>query len=249
MIEGRFMKYWVLLFLLVCSQSLWACPPPEELSQNIKNLFPRLQNFKIDSVNPLPMGWCEVVLKFKQGKRILYVDQKGEYAFVGQLFSFKGRENLTLTRLKDLNRLSPAQLKRLDELVAFEVGNGPKSLFLVTDPDCPYCKKMEKILSSLIKEGKVRVKVLLYPLEKLHPEARAKSVAIICDKKAWEGLLKGYKSGNLCAEGEKKISLTQAYLRSLGIYGTPTLILPNGQIINGAKNEEQLRKLLGIDGS
>ena len=46
--------------------------------------------------------------------------------------------------------------------VSFSYGKGSKDLYLVTDPECPYCIKFEKAAEG--KLGEYRVHVILYPL-------------------------------------------------------------------------------------
>lgn len=48
-----------------------------------------------------------------------------------------------------------------------------------------FVKKAENVLDQLVKEGKISVKVVLYPLEALHPQAKSKAIALICDKKGF----------------------------------------------------------------
>jgi hypothetical protein len=53
------------------------------------------------------------------------------------------------------------------------------------DPDCPYCKVLEKTLKEV---NNLTVFVFLFPIDQLHPEAAAKSRAVWCapDRaKAW----------------------------------------------------------------
>ncbi len=240
----------VLTFWLCLGASVWAgqCPSGEEVLNKLKKLFPRADQFQIESIKPSTVpGFCEVVLKSKGPFRnIIYVDQKGRYAFLGQLIDLEKGQNLTRQKIITLSKLTPEQLKKLDSLVAFTAGEGPKTLYLITDPDCPFCKKLEKTLQELIKEGKITVKVILFPLERLHPKAKEKSIAIICDKKGFEGLLIGYTSSNQCEEGKKKVKEAQKYLFSLGIRGTPTIILTNGKMLRGALPKVQLEKELGL---
>jgi len=227
---------------------VWACPTPQKVEGALKKAFPRARNLKVQKVSKSPVaGFCEAVVSTGGPfKNIIYVDEKGEYAFLGQLLNLKTGENLTRKRVMELSKLKPEQVKKLEELVAFTEGKGKKVVYLVTDPDCPFCKRLEKTLLELIKEGKITVKVVFMPLERLHPKAKEKAIAITCDRKGLAELLAGYTSTNQCTEGKEKVEKAQKYLASLGIRGTPALILPDGRILRGALPRPQIEKFLSL---
>ncbi len=246
----RRIVFLVWLFLFSFTFSAWAakCPSAQEVKKGLEKLFPRASQLTVESVKPSKVpGFCEAVLH-AQGpfRNIVYVDQKGRYAFIGQLLDLKEGQNLTRKRLIELSKLTKEQLKKLDSLVAFVEGKGPKTIYLITDPDCPFCKKLEKTLQELIKEGKVTVKVIMFPLERLHPKAKEKAISIICDKKGLAELLAGYTSSNQCEEGKKKVEEAQRFLGSLGVRGTPTMVLSDGRMLRGALPKAQLEKELGL---
>jgi len=238
----------LLIFFGLISSWSWAsrCPSPEGVLTSLKKLFPRVRNLRVEELRPSPVpGFCEVVVVPGPGvKKLFYVDETGRYAFFGRLYDLKQGENLTQRRLAELNRLRPDQLKELDSLVAFQVGRGPKTLYLVTDPDCPFCRRLETTLDGLLKEGRITLKVILYPLTALHPEAKKKCISLICDHKGWSELLAGYVSDHLCPEGQAKVEKAIKWLRNAGLRGTPALILPDGRVFPGAKTREQILHLL-----
>ncbi len=235
----------LLLALFLGSQIVWAdkgCPAPDKLKETLKILFSR-QDFKIASVRPAPVaGLCEVIIEARGSKKLTYVDASGRYLVVGRIIDIKARKDLTQERVTELNRLSPAKLKELENLVAFSVGKGPE-IFLITDPDCPHCKRAERILLPLAQEGKIKVKVILFPLEALHPKAKEKAVAIICDGKGLSALIEGYQ-GKQCQKGLEKVEKAIATLPKLGIRATPTYIFPDGRMISGVLNAEQLLRMV-----
>ncbi len=223
----------------------WAqkdCPDPQTLKNALRGLFTN-HKFEIASVSKAPVaGLCEVIIQTGGSKKLTYVDSSGRYLVVGRIIDIKARKDLTQQRVIDLNRLNPAKLKELEKLVAFSAGKGPE-VFLVTDPDCPHCKRAEKILLSLVREGKIKVKVILFPLEALHPQAKAKAIAIICDGKGLEALIEGYQ-GRQCARGKEKVEQALALLPKLGIRATPTYIFPDGRVISGVLDAQKLLQMV-----
>ena len=61
-------------------------------------------------------------------------------------------------------------IKALKEIAAYKLGNGADEYFLFTDPECPYCHKLEKRLSSL--KDNATVYVVLFPLS-FHKNAKS----------------------------------------------------------------------------
>ena len=239
----------VLVLFLWAVQALAAkgCPDPSKLKEALRGLFTN-PNFEIVSLKEAPVaGLCEVIIKAPGAKKLAYVDTSGKFLVVGRIIDIKARKDLTQERVIELNRLKPESLKELEKLVAFSVGKG-KEVYFVTDPDCPHCKQAEKILASLIKEGKIRVKVILFPLEALHPEAKAKAVSIICERKFdLESLIEGYQ-GRECPEGRKKVEAALSLLPKLGIRATPTYIFPDGRVISGVLSAPKLLEMVGENG-
>jgi thiol:disulfide interchange protein DsbC len=142
------------------------------------------------------------------------------------------------------NRLSPEEMRQLESLSPFHLGNGKKVIYLVTDPQCPYCKQAEALLKKMAAKEDLQVRFLLFPLDS-HKGAKEQCIAVVCDNKGLEGFDSGYQSGNQCAEGQKKIDNTIAFLQKKGITSTPTFIFSNGLYISGLLSEEDLRTRLG----
>ncbi len=64
----------------------------------------------------------------------------------------------------------PKDVKAIKEGVSFSYGTGSKEIYIVTDPECPYCSRFEK--SVVGKMGDYRVHVILMPLS-FHKKAPA----------------------------------------------------------------------------
>jgi glutaredoxin len=73
--------------------------------------------------------------------------------------------------------INPEFKKTIDELVSFKVGSGAENIYIVTDPECPYCKKYEASLKPLKElESSYTINYIFLPLESLgHNKARSMS--------------------------------------------------------------------------
>jgi thiol:disulfide interchange protein DsbC len=219
------------------------CPTPEKIQSSLKKLFP---NAEPGVIQPSEVkGICQVQIKLGAQVRLLYVDGQGDYFLAGNLIEAKSGRNLTLEATQLLNRLGADDLRQLEALTAFTLGKGDKVLYFVTDPQCPYCKQAEAILKKMTEKGELTVRFIFFPLPS-HKGAKEQCISIICDKKGLEGLEKGYKSENQCAEGVKKVDESLAFLQKKGISSTPTFIFSDGIFNPGLMPEEALRQRLGL---
>jgi len=216
------------------SQPSLSCPKLEDLQKIVNSIQQGIQLEKVSQAQIA--GLCEVIVKLSENEKALfYTDSQGKYVVTGNIIELSTKKNLTSEKLALLNKrvLPKEQLSELEKVVAFTLGNSPNYVYFITDPDCPFCKQAEGILDSLVKEGKLMVKVILFPLEPIHPQAKAKSISILCDKKGFEGLKAGYLSQNQCEAGKKKVEDSIGLMQKIGVRGTPTFVFPDGEMKSG----------------
>lgn len=116
-------------------------------------------------------------IKVGTQNHLLYVDGQGEFALAGTLHELKTGKNLTQEAFLILNRLTPEELQHLESLTAFTLGRGKKVVYLVTDPQCSYCKQTESLLKKLIEKADLMVRFLLLPLDS-HKGTREQCISI-----------------------------------------------------------------------
>lgn len=221
------------------------CQPAGKLEQGIRKIYPKLK-FEIIKISPSEVpGLCRIQIKIGAQNHLLYSDSRGDFLLAGNLFEIKTGQNLTQETIQFLNRLSPEEIHQLEPLTAFTLGQGKKVVYLVTDPQCPYCKQAEALLKKITAKEDLLVRFLLFPLDS-HKGAREQCISILCDHKGIEGFNSGYQSNNQCPEGIKKIESTLAFFKKKGISATPTFIFSDGIYISGLPTEEELRRRLGL---
>lgn len=202
----------------------------------------RLPGAKIGHISPGPVpGLVEVVV---DGINVIYTDKNGDLAFIGNVVNLKTKENLTRKRAEEVAFVNFSQIPLTQAIVKVK-GDGSRKLVVFSDPDCPYCKQLEKELAFL---DNVTIYVMLYPIEQLHPGARKKSAAVWCSSdraKAWDNLML-YGKEPAAATGECKTPLDEihALAQRLSITGTPGLVFQNGKLVPGALKTEEIEKLL-----
>ena len=223
---------------LLCSLGVSANVMADEAALR-KTLQSHLQGKKIDGLKQTPyMGLYEVVVE----DEILYTDEKGTYLFFGHIVDPKTRQSFTSQRqqeIRDARRISFDSLP-LDQAIKAVKGNGKRKVAVFTDPNCPYCKRLEK---ELTKVTDVTVYTLLYPiLNGSEPTARA----IWCspDKlKAWnEFMLQDISPPGKECEAPLARLLQEG--RKHNISGTPALIFSDGSIVPGLITADKIEEKL-----
>ena len=207
-----------------------------------KNLETRL-GAVVDSITRLPVGGLYEV---RVGDDVFYSDTTGNYILVGNLIDLRSRENLTRTRVEEIKQASlpPFKFAELPFEAAVKVvkGGGRRKVAIFEDPNCGYCKKLEK---SILDIGDVTVYVFLYPV--LGPDSLVKSKQVWCAKdraKAWNDWMQNATA--LTGDGACTTPLdkTLGLGKRLRVDGTPTLFFPNNKRVEGAIDAQDLEKLL-----
>lgn len=206
-----------------------------------KNLAERLPNFpKIDEVSKTPIpGLYEVRI----GTEVLYSDEQGNHLIQGQVIDTRSRANLTEERIEKLSAIDFSTLPLKDALV-IKQGSGARKLAVFVDPNCGYCKRFERDLTT-VKD--LTIYAFLYPI--LGPDSNAKSRDIWCAKDsgaAWRAwMIDGVtppKAAASCdsAALERNLAMGQKYR----VQGTPALVFENGVRKPGALPAAQVEQLL-----
>lgn len=202
-----------------------------DIQQRFEKLYPELP---VQSVTATPLtGIYELVLGQQGDYQVVYTDAKVGYLFTGDMIDLKNKQSLTEQRMSELNRVDVKQLP-LQNAVKEVRGNGQHQLIVFSDPDCPYCKQLEK---ELAKVNNVTVYTFLYPLAELHPNAERKSRQIWCSKDqlaAWHAQMRDGKAPTGNDKCANPVADNIALGHKLGFSGTPTLIFSDGSVVPGA---------------
>jgi thiol:disulfide interchange protein DsbC len=233
------MKLFAVLMLTVLGATL-SHAGEKEARRAVQALAPEV---KIVSITAAPVaGLYEVVIDGPRGPAVVYASTKGDHVIVGELLDVKQRRNLTDERMEKLTAVKFDSLP-LNQAIKVVKGNGKRKLVVFSDPDCPFCKKLEPELAKL---NDVTIYTFPYPLP-MHPDAARKSKLVWCAKdrvQAWDDLmLRGRLPANGRTDCGDPVEANLALGQKLRIEGTPALIFADGRRVPGyveAANIEQL---------
>ncbi len=195
-------------------------------------------NAQVKSVTQSPVaGLYEVVIN----NSIVYTDTQGKYLIQGEILEIKTGNNLTQARESEVNKVNWNEFP-LQNAVKVVRGNGARKMVVFADPNCGYCKRLEKTFSEM---NNVTIYTFLMPI--LSPDSTTKSKQIWCSAdagKTWvDWMVNGVTPNGKqdCATPlDKNISLG----KSLSISGTPAIFFVDGSRIPGAASKEVLEKKL-----
>lgn len=224
-----------------------AATPDEQAASAIQAAFAeRYPKVSVKSVLPSHIPGLYEVLA---GNQILYADARGDFLLMGPLVDTRLRLNITQQRLAELTAVKFDSLP-LDKAITLVKGKGERHIAVFSDPECPYCKRLEKELAGM---DNLTVHLFLMPLAQLHPGAPALARDIWCSADpaaSWRAyMLDGRKPEAAPAkEGDKPcqdpIQAIAALADEMGISGTPAIILPTGRRVDGFLPADKLEAAL-----
>ena len=239
-----FIRILTVLSSMLALLSGLACADEASIRAEFLKKYPQA---KVESISKTPyLGLYEMLVDGE----VVYTDPDFNYLIVGSIIETKTKINLTDARQREIEDKKLKSLAFPFEQLPFDLaikkvkGDGSRKVAVFSDPDCPYCKKLERDLD---KVTDVTIYLFLFPIEQLHPKAPEMSRAIWCapDRvKAWdEYMLKGVVPKS--PKCDNPVDKIVAYGQSKKINGTPTIFFPDGKRVPGAIPAERFEELLG----
>jgi thiol:disulfide interchange protein DsbC len=221
-------------------------------NQGIKDVLTKLKvpDAKVLSITESPIQeFCEIVFENMGRTEIFYLDRDKKYFIYGSLVEISSMSNKTqerFRRIRDSKRIDIAKIPMNDVLILGEIGASKKAV-VFTDPDCPFCGQLHQTMKQIVAKRKdIAFYIKFLPLP-MHKDAYWKAKSIVCNK-SLKMLEDNFEKKEIprteCATEEVNNSAKLA--ATFGISGTPSLILPDGRIREGAMPEAELLNL--IDG-
>jgi thiol:disulfide interchange protein DsbC len=256
-IPATFILFLLLLFFIVHSvfagdsgkKKTCNTISPLEIQDVLKKI--NANNAKVLYIKKSPLaGICEVAIERGGQTNIFYLNIDKTHLIFGNLLELKTMTNLTTksaTEIQDKKRIDISKISLSAALVLGDL-KAEKKVIIFTDPDCPYCSSLHNVMKQIIAMRKdIAFYIKMYPLE-FHEDAYWKSKSIVCNNSIQ--LLQDSFDKKEIAKTDCKteeVDNTLKLAKSLGITGTPAIILPDGRLRMGAMPEEELTKL--IDGN
>ena len=208
-----------------------------EVNAEKEKLMTSIPKLRVDGFREAPLkGLYEITA----GEQVFYFSPEG-YLFFGEIWT-KGGKNLTAEQRE---KIAAERIKNLPLDKALKIGAGPKKVIEFTDPDCPYCRKVDTFLA---KRTDVTRYIYFVPLRTIHPDAEKKARYILAHanrEQAFHEVFTGTLDGKPVpvAAGVQQTHLAEMekIAARLGVRGTPALWI-EGAPVTGA----DLQRISGL---
>lgn len=209
----------------------------EDLKMALSGLLPDVQ---IDSVKSTPIeGLYQVTI----GPDIIYMTGDGNYVIKGELLDLKGRRNITEDVRADA-RVEILESINKDEYIEFASENMRDAIYVFTDVDCGYCRKLHQDVPELNSRG-ISVRYLAYPRAGVNSATGQEMSNVWCADNRQDALT---ASKNREGVEEKSCNdpVAEQYKlgQKLGVRGTPAIYLQNGRMLPGYMPPNEIVKQL-----
>jgi thiol:disulfide interchange protein DsbC len=184
------------------------------------------------------------------GTQFLYVSETGEYIIAGDMY--RARPGLFVP-VKDLaaaniRKTRMAGVPKEDTIIFPAVGETKAIVYVFTDVDCHYCRKLHNESVPELNQQGVEVRYLAYPRAGLNSASYRKIASAWCAKDKQKALsaLKNRQSipENICENNP--VAAQYALGQEMGVTGTPALIMEDGMLLPGYRPAPELLKIVGV---
>ncbi|WP_447018477.1 thioredoxin fold domain-containing protein [Shewanella algae] len=208
--------------------------------QQTQSKFENLLPLKVNKVSDSPLSGF---YQLESDRGIFYASKDGKFIFSGSLHNFEeGLLNLTALRQRELANQQLAAFA--DQLIVYPAKQEKYRVTVFTDPTCGYCRKLHSEIAEYNKLG-ITIAYAAFPRGGVNSEMDKILKDVWCSTNPAEALTKA-KNDMALPHRACKNPVDQMYRvgESLGINGTPALIMPNGEMAPGYVPPHQLFQTL-----
>lgn len=205
------------------------------------------RDLEIARILPTPLVGLYLVELKRQG--FLYATGDGQYLIEGDMYRVLDAGtvvNLTDARRNVLRREMLSAVSR-DEMIVFAPEGEVRAVLSVfTDVDCGYCRKLHKEMPRLNEFG-IEVRYLAYPRSGVGTASYDKMVTAWCSEDPQDAITRLKLGQELAALScDSPVAAQYELGQSIGVRGTPALILESGEMLPGYLPAHELAKRLGV---
>lgn len=227
------MRHLVSALLLAASVMVPAVAADKSPAEIAKQLGVPAANVK---PSPIP-GLYEVTKDHRFG----YVSASGRYFLQGDMIDMVTKDNLTEADRRQ-DRLNALTAMGPQNFIDFPPPPPIKTRYVVTvftDITCPFCRRLHAMMSEFNKRG-IEIRYAFFPRSGPNTSAFVAAESVWCSKDRRSALDKAFADAEAgkplpqANAGCQNPVLSQYELgRELGLRGTPMLILPSGEKVDG----------------
>jgi thiol:disulfide interchange protein DsbC len=195
---------------------------------------------KVGTIRPSEIkGVFEVTI----GASIYYVSEDGKYLLQGRLIDLANKVDLTEQKLSSTRK---AALEKLgtDKMIVFKPKIGKYKVYVFTDIDCGYCRKLHSEIDQYLAEG-IQIQYLFFPRAGKGSDSYHKAVSVWCAKDRNAALTAAKKDGSIENKTcDNPVDEHMQLAAEFDAKGTPLIVTENGNTFPGYLPAKQLLEAL-----
>jgi thiol:disulfide interchange protein DsbC len=231
----NFFKFVVIIWLGIASLTVAA--NEASIKKAIENAMP---GATVGAIKPSEIkGVFEVII----GASVYYVSEDGKYLLQGRLIDLANKVDLTEQKMSSTRK---AALEKLgaDKMIVFKPKIGKYKVFVFTDIDCGYCRKLHSEIDQYLAEG-IQINYLFFPRAGKGSDSYHKAVSVWCAKDRNAALTDAKKDGKIESKTcENPVDEHMRLAAEFDAKGTPLIVTENGNSFPGYLPAKQLLEAL-----
>jgi len=203
-------------------------------------LIKAMPSVKVDSIKPSEIkGLYEVIM----GANIYYVSDDAKYLLQGRLVDLASRTDLTEAKLSGTRKLALEKLGT-DKMIVFKPKIGKYKVFVFTDIDCGYCRKLHSEIDQYLAQG-ISIQYLFFPRAGKGSDSYNKAVSVWCSDDRNAALTAAKKDQTLPAKTcVNPVDEHMQLAADFDVKGTPMIVTEKGNVFPGYLPAKQLVEAL-----
>ncbi len=242
------MKYRFLTGMALCVALLSACAqagPEDVIRAKVKAVLPDIE---ITSIKALPIPGLYIVNA--SNYESVMASSDGRYLIQGELLEIKGNRIVSVEdqSLVEDRKQSLAAVKTADMVVFPATGKKKGTVYIFTDVDCGYCRKLHKEMPEINKLG-IEVRYLAFPRSGPGTPLAVGMNNVWCAPDRLQAMTDakaGKKAPAAPANCKSPVDAQYALGVKLGVRGTPAIFSEEGLQLGGYVPAADLAKALDI---
>ncbi|WP_293748127.1 bifunctional protein-disulfide isomerase/oxidoreductase DsbC [uncultured Paraglaciecola sp.] len=208
--------------------------------EQVKTKLQTSLGMQIASIGDAPVPG---LLQIMTAKGLFYVSENASYLLQARIYNLdEGMRNETEEALGGM-RLGGLQQFQ-NAVIEYKADNEKYVVNIFTDITCGYCRKLHNEMDKYNDLG-ITVRYLAFPRNGLNSKSYSDMVSVWCaDDK--QQAMDNAKAGDTVPSKtcSSKVAEQYAFGQSIGVNGTPNIIMPDGSVIPGYQPPAQLEMAL-----
>ena len=229
----------IILLLLFTSSLIWA--QQSSVLDNLKNILPEGLNINFYEKSEIENFYVVNVAN----NQILYVSNDFKYVFAGDVISLVNENPTSLNELYQAKLVQEVMSLIEDtKTINFTAKNEKHLIKVFTDISCGYCRLLHSQIDDYLALG-ISIEYYAFPRDGLQTQVFQDMQSAWCSEDPKLSITK-LKGGDAIGEKtcQNPIQMHYEYGQLLGITGTPTIFLSNGQKLSGYIPANELIKII-----